>query len=56
MNEHYQRYLTVEMKRERDKQINNYILKYEYREKDSKVLIKNEMPQYNRCEALKIIL
>ena len=56
MNRYYWRYLTVRIKKEKDKQANNYILKYKYREKDSKVLMKDKMPQYSKCETLKIIL
>ena len=56
MNRYHQRHLTVEMKRERDRQVNNHILKYKYREKNNKVLMRDEMPQYSRCEALKTIL
>ena len=44
------------MKKEKDKQANNYILKYEYKEKNDKVLIENKMSQYSRYEVLKIIL
>ena len=36
--------------------MNDCILKYKYREKSNKVLMRNKMPQYSRYEALKIIL
>ena len=55
MNRCYQRYLTVRIKKEKDKQVNNYILKYEYREKNDKVLIEDKISQYSRCKVLKTI-
>ena len=42
----------MRIKREKDEQIKDYILKYKYREKNDKVLMKDKLSQYSRYEIL----